>query len=87
MNASDYRAWVYRRHGLGDVKLSSPVEALVTAGWQRSVGGVSPYLGLRARCGVGRQAIDDAATRLDLFELPSARSCTYVLPSAHFELS
>ena len=61
-------------------------QALAGSGWQRSVGGVSPYLGIRARSGESRKRIDALAVELQLFELPSARGCTYVVPADHFAL-
>jgi hypothetical protein len=81
-----YRSWVAYRQGLVGYRFSTAREALKTAGWQRSVGGVSPYLAIKARTGEGRQAVDNLAISLELFELPSARSCTYLLPADHFAL-
>jgi hypothetical protein len=50
------------------------------------VGGVGPYLGLFARAGLSREAIDAALAKREIHELPSARGCTYVLPSKDFAL-
>lgn len=86
MDAAKFRSWVFARQGLETRTFCTAREALANAGWQRSVGGASPYLGIRARSGEGRQAVDDVAAKLELFELPSARSCTYVLPAEHFAL-
>jgi Winged helix DNA-binding domain len=86
VDAEKYRSWVASRQGLIGKKYSTARQALLGAGWQRSVGGVSPYLAIRARSGEGRQQMDDLAVALELFELPSARSCTYVLPAEHFAL-
>ena len=57
------------------------------AGWARSVGGAAPYLGLFARGGFGREAVDDAVARLEIQELPSARGCTYVVPACDIALA
>jgi len=86
MDNVKYRSWVYARQGLDRPKFASAREALAGAGWQRSVGGVNPYLGIRARSGEGRAKVDALAADLQLFELPSARGCTYVLPADHFAL-
>jgi len=51
------------------------------------VGGAGPYLGLYARCGAGREAIDQALAGLSIHELPSARGCTYVIPKLDFALA
>ena len=86
MDTVKYRAWVYERQGLGAESGLSARESLAKHGWQRSVGGANPYLALQARTGVGRAEVDALAARLELFELPSARACTYVLPADHFAL-
>jgi hypothetical protein len=85
MDASRFRAWICERQGLAQTqRYVTPVDALIGAGWQRSVGGVTPYLALRARTGAGRADVDALAAAYALYELPSARSCTYVLPAAHY---
>ena len=86
MDTNKFRAWIYARQGLEQTRVGSAREALAHAGWQRSVGGVNPYLALRARSGEGREQVDALAERLELLELPSARGCTYVLPAEHFAL-
>ena len=87
MDQAKLRAWWWHRQGLdGSLKRKSPAEILERTGWARSVGGVGPYLTLFARGGTGRQAVDDAVTRLEIHELPSARGCTYVLPASEFAL-
>ena len=65
---------------------ATPAQVLERAGWARSVGGVGPYLTLFARARTTRQAADEAAARLEIHELPSARGCTYVLPARDFAL-
>ncbi len=88
MNAETLRAWWFHRQGLdGACAGLPPAEVLARTGWARSVGGASPYLGLHARCGAGREAIDRAVADLALHELPSARGCTYVVPAADFALA
>lgn len=86
MDSAKFRSWVASRQGLGNGRFCTAREALVGAGWQRSVGGVHPYIAIRARSGEGREQVDALAVDLQLFELPSARSCTYVLPADDFRL-
>jgi hypothetical protein len=87
MDAAKIRAWWSHRQGLdGRLANATPAQVLEQTGWARSVGGTGPYLGLRARCGVGREAVDQAVANLEIHELPSARGCTYVLPSSAFAL-
>lgn len=86
MDHVKFRAWVSARQGLSDRRYGTAREALAKSGWQRSVGGVSPYLGIRARSGEGREQVDALAQALELFELPCARGCTYVVPADHFAL-
>ncbi len=81
------RAWWWHRQGLdGSLTGARPADVLARSGWARSVGGANPYLSLFARAGTSRQAADDAVQALDIYELPSARGCTYVLPASHFGL-
>jgi hypothetical protein len=86
MDMDKFRAWIYDRQGLAGGRYRTAREALAGAGWQRSVGGVSPYLAIRARSREGRAEVDALAADLQLFELPTARGCTYVLPAEHFAL-
>jgi len=51
------------------------------------VGGVGPYLGLFARCGATREAVDQALANLEIHELPAARGCTYVVPASDFAVA
>jgi hypothetical protein len=81
------RAWVSQRQGLCGTRAESPRESLAKAGWSRSVGGANPYLAIFARTGASREAVDRLATELELFELPCARGCTYVVPRDHFSLA
>jgi hypothetical protein len=82
------RAWWSFRQGLdGRYAGRSIASVLQETGWARSVGGVSPYLGLFARCGASREAVDQAVANLDIHELPAARGCTYIVPAADFALA
>jgi hypothetical protein len=82
------RAWWAHRQGLdGSLANASAATVLERAGWQRSLGGASPYLSLFARSGRDRQDVDAAIAALDVHELPSARSCMYLVPAAHFALA
>ncbi len=65
---------------------TSPARILEQCGWSRSVGGVGPYLTLFSRGGTSREVADKAAAQLEIHELPTARGCTYVLPSSDFAL-
>jgi hypothetical protein len=88
MDESKLRAWWSHRQGLdGSLEGKSAAEVLERAGWARSVGGANPYLTLFARAGVSREAADSAVARLEIYELPSARGCTYVLPASDFALA
>jgi hypothetical protein len=81
------RAWYAHRQGLdGSLAGKSAAEVLQRAGWARSVGGVSPYLTLFARAAINREQADADAAKLKIYELPSARGCTYVLPASDFAL-
>ncbi|MGE7435901.1 DNA glycosylase AlkZ-like family protein [Kitasatospora sp. NPDC001175] len=85
--AAALRAWWAHRQWLdGTHQDASAAEVLAATGWARSVGGAAPYLGLFARAGLGREAVDAAVAALQVHELPSARGCTYVLPAADFAL-
>ena len=88
MDEAKLRAWWWSRQGLdGSLAKSSAADILARAGWARSVGGVGPYLTLFARGGVGREKADAAVAKLAIHELPSARGCTYVVPSSDFALA
>ena len=63
---------------------ATAAEVLEQTGWIRTVGGAAPYLGLHARAGLSRQAIDRDVAEVKICELPSTRGCTYLLPAAHF---
>ena len=87
MNDAKLPAWWWRRQALdGRLAGHSAAEVLRETGWARSVGGVNPYLTLFARAGLSREAVDAAAAALEIYELPSARGCTYVLPASEFAL-
>jgi hypothetical protein len=87
MDQSKLRAWWAHRQGLdGGLAGKSAAEVLERAGWARSVGGVGPYLTLFSRAGVSRETVDTGVANTEIHELPSARSCTYVLPASDFAL-
>jgi hypothetical protein len=88
MDMGKLRAWWWHRQGLdGSLAGASPAEVLERTGWARSVGGSNPYLSLFARAGTARTEADRAMAALDIYELPAARGCTYVVPSVHFGLA
>ncbi|MBB5854125.1 DNA glycosylase AlkZ-like family protein [Amycolatopsis umgeniensis] len=87
MATDKLRAWWAHRQGLdGSLHGRAAADVLERTGWMRSVGGSAPYLGLFARARLDRETVDADVARLAIHELPSARGCTYVLPSADFEL-
>ncbi len=87
VDASRLRAWYAHRQGLdGSLERQSSAEVLQRAGWARSVGGVSPYLTLFSRAAITREQADADAAKLEIYELPAARGCTYVLPASDFAL-
>jgi len=88
VNNDTLRAWWFARQGLdGSLTSAGASKVLERAGWSRSVGGASPYLGLFARAGITREQADKAVSKLDIHELPSARGCTYVVPKSDFALA
>ena len=81
------RAWWAHRQGLdGSLMGQSAGEVLARTGWARSVAGAGPYLTLFSRAGLSRAEIDKAVADVAIHELPAARGCTYVLPSADYAL-
>jgi hypothetical protein len=88
MDETVIRAWWAQRQGLdGSLSGAAPAAVLERTGWQRSLGGVGPYLPLFARAGLSRAAIDSAVVSLAVHELPAARGCMYLVPAAHFALA
>ncbi|HEY3739615.1 MAG TPA: crosslink repair DNA glycosylase YcaQ family protein [Bryobacteraceae bacterium] len=89
MDAAKLRAWWFHRQGLDGAALKPGafVESLTRCGWARSVGGSSPYLGFFARVRASRAAVDEAIAKLEIHELPAARSCTYVVPASDYALA
>lgn len=88
MDDAKLRAWWFHRQGLdGSLAKKTPAEVLERAGWARSVAGSGPYLTFFSRAGISREAVDAAVAELGIHELPSARACTYVLPSSDFALA
>ena len=87
MDDEKLRAWWFHRQGLdGSMIGSTPADVLSQAGWARSVAGSGPYVTFFSRAGLSREAVDTAVANLELYELPSARGCTYVLPAPDFAL-
>src|SRR5690349_11458048 len=88
MDESRVRAWWFHRQGLdGSLAGTAAAEVLERSGWARSVGGAGPYVTLFARTGASREAADTACAELEIYELPSARGCTYVVPATHFGMA
>jgi hypothetical protein len=87
MDDAKLRAWWFHRQGLdGSIRGSMARDVLASSGWARSVAGSGPYLTFFSRAGLSREAVDAAVARLEIHELPSARGCTYILPSPDFAL-
>ena len=88
MDENKVRAWWSHRQGLdGSLEGATPKEVLERSGWARSVAGAGPYLSLFSRAGTNREDADKAVADLEIHELPSARGCTYVVPSSDFALA
>jgi hypothetical protein len=88
MDEAKLRAWWWHRQALdGRLAGKTAAEVLEETGWARSVGAAGPYLGLFARSGAGREAVDQAAADLRIHELPGVRGCTYVIPRSDFGLA
>lgn len=88
MELSHIRAWWHGRQGLDRSLVGvTPRDVLAQTGWARSVGGANPYVTLFARSGTSRAEVDTAVQNLEIYELPSARGCTYVVPAEDFSLA
>lgn len=88
MDTAKLRAFWWKQQGLdGSLQGATPAEVLERTGWARSVGGAGPYLTLFSRAGISREAADAAAAKLQIHELPAARSCTYVVPASDFAVA
>ena len=88
MDEAKVRAWWWHRQGLdGSLEGATAKETLERSGWARSVAGVGPYLTMFSRAGTTREQSDKAVVDLQIHELPSARGCTYVVPSSDFALA
>src|SRR3954470_16497134 len=87
MQPEHLRAWWFHRQGLDQPTNARADMVLEKTGWARSVGGANPYLTLFSRAGLSRAATDKALAEQEIQELPSARGCTYVVPSSHYALA
>ncbi|WP_104173987.1 DNA glycosylase AlkZ-like family protein [Arthrobacter sp. Y81] len=85
VTAERLRAWAWHKQGLdGSLAGHTAAEVLARAGWARSLGGANPYLTLFARAGIRREQVDADVLALRIYELPSARGCTYILGAEDF---
>ncbi len=66
---------------------ASAAAVLAETGWARTVGGTGPYLGLRARAGLARSAVEAELAANQICELPAARGCTYLVPAADYAVA
>ncbi len=83
------RAFWFHRQGL-DYSLAAhtPAEILSRAGWSLcSVAGCGPYLTFFSRTAATRETVDAALAAVEIHELPAARGCTYIVPSADYALA
>jgi hypothetical protein len=88
LDPSKLRAWWFHKQGLdGSYGKADAQAVLQRSGWARSIGGIGPYVTLFSRTGIGRVVADQAASSLEICELPSARNCTYVVPANDFALA
>lgn len=56
-------------------------------GWIRGVGSCTPYNHFHTRAGFSREQVDQAVANLEIYELPAARGCTYIVPKQHFAIA
>src|SRR5581483_4216452 len=63
------RYWRWTRQRVNAAHGASAGEVLAETGWMRSVGGAGPYLGLFARAGLSRAAVDAELAALAIHEL------------------
>lgn len=88
MKLETLRAWWFHKQGLdGSHRSLSNSQVLEKTGWMRSVGGANPYVSLFVRNGSSSAQVDNSCGQLEVFELPSARGCTYVVPAPHYAIA
>src|SRR5215470_7253106 len=88
VDPSAIRAFASARQGMaGGLAGARAADVLAKTGWLRSVGGANPYLALRDRAQLSREAIDRAVAAVEICELPSARGCTYVVAAEDFAVA
>ena len=79
------RAWWSHRQGLDGTRVGHSARKLFAeTGWSRCVGGVNPYLAVFARSGGDMASVHAETSTVQVYEVPSARGCTYVLPHDDF---
>ena len=82
------RRWLWTKQGLDGSSVSdSTAHVIARSGWLRSVGGVNPYFALLARNEAEFPSVENDAQLMEVYELPSARGCTYVVPKEHFGIA
>ncbi len=76
------------RQGLGDPRPAHPVDLITERGWPRTLGGAEAYLSVMARSGpLQGSTLDDAVEAGELWVLPAARGCIYVVPRVDVPLA
>lgn len=80
-------AWAAHQ-GLVDPQPEDPVQTLDRRGWTRTLGGASAYLAVLARSGqLDGARLDAAVAAGELWVLPAARGCIYLVPRADVPLA
>lgn len=81
------RAFWVTRAGLGRPVAKRPDAVVAKCDWPRTLGGVSAYLALRARCPDStRAAVDRAVAKGKVRVAPALRGCIYLVPERHHAL-
>ncbi len=76
------------RQGFGVPAPASPVDVITARGWPRTLGGAEAYLSVIARSGaLDGSVLDEAVERGELWVLPAARGCIYLVPRVDVPLA
>lgn len=77
------RSWSARQQLGADVDLKT-----VPGGWSRALGGVDPYLAMRARVpGLARETFDQALAADEIWVVPGVRGCIWLVPAQDVPLA
>jgi hypothetical protein len=76
------RATWATQQGLATPRESDPVDVIASCGWPRTLGGASAYLAVLSRAGhVDGARVDAAVEAGELWVVPAARGCIYLVPA------